>query len=65
MSISDYNMIVVEDEKKSGKFIISRKVSDFRSFITEARLCNLSFIGAKQIWYNKQHCLSRIWERLD
>lgn len=31
--IGDYNVIIVEGEKKCGRFVVSQKVCDFMSFI--------------------------------
>lgn len=47
MIIGDYNVIATESEKKGGRLLVNRKVCNFRSFITEAGLCNLEFIRAK------------------
>lgn len=60
MIIGDYNLIAIEGEKKGEKFATSRKIREFRSFIMEARLCHLRFIGVKCTWCNKHHVLVRI-----
>lgn len=47
MIIGDYNVIAVEGEEKGGRVLVNRKVCDFRSFIMNAGLCDLGFIGSK------------------
>lgn len=47
MVIVNQNMIVVEDEKNGGKFII------MQFFIMEVRLCDLEFPSSKYTWCNE------------
>lgn len=53
MVIGNYNVIAVEEEKKGGRFLVSRKVYDFRSLFIEVGLCDLGFVGAKFTWYDE------------
>lgn len=32
----DYNVIAIEGESKDGLFLVSKKIHDFRTFITKA-----------------------------
>lgn len=47
MIIGDYNVTIVESDKKDGHFFVNRKVHDFKSFITKAGLCDVGFIESK------------------
>lgn len=53
LMIEDYNGIAVERDKKGGRFPVSQKIYDFRSFIIEAGLYDFGFIGATFMWCNE------------
>lgn len=63
--MGDYNSVLDQKDKSSGKQVAQASNSGFRRFIDSGRLIDLGYNGAAFTWNNKRKVRENIQECLD
>lgn len=61
----NFNVILNPDERKGGSHCLSREYTNFRCWIEQQQLIDLSFLGSKCTWFRGKEASNRVYKRLD